>query len=96
MSLLGSEHAIGSTFLLRAPDAIEWLARYVKQDTAITAGPGFSTVDQNGDRFVSDTYPPTPGTPVTATNGLDVAIDFAKPTLVLGAPKLSVTYKSTA
>ena len=115
--------------------AIEWLKRYVKQDEAIDLGPGFSTVDQNGDRFVSDTYPPTPGTPVTATgtgrlalaattvevakpvpgapvaalgniansitpakatNGLDVPIDFAKPALVLGAPKLTVTYKGTA
>ena len=110
--------------------AINWLARYVKQDAAITTGPGFSTVDQNGDRFTSDSYPPASGAPVTAkgsgslvlaattvevakpvagapaaalgsianaitpakaTNGLDVSIDFAKPALVLGAPKLTVT-----
>ncbi len=115
--------------------AIDWLARYVKQEAAITTGPGFSTVDQNGDRFTSDSYPPAPGAPVTAkgsgslalaattiqvahpvagapaaalgsianaitpakaTNGLDVSIDFAKPALVLGAPKLTVTYKGTS
>lgn len=114
--------------------AIAWLARYVKQDTAIDLGPGFSTVDQNGDRFVSDSYPPAPGRPVTAkgsgslrlnattvevakpvpgapaaalgsianaitparaTNGLDLSVDFAKPAVVLGAPKLTLTYTGT-
>ncbi len=114
--------------------AIDWLAHYVKNDTAVKLGPGFSTVDQNGDRFVSGSYPPAPGAPVTAkgsgslalaattvdvakpvpgapvaalgsvansitparaTNGLDVTVDFPKPALVLGAPKLTVTYKGT-
>ncbi len=113
---------------------IEWLARYVKQDAAVTTGPGFSTVDQNGNRFTSETYPPTPGaavtangsgslalvattvevakavagapvaalgsianaiTPARATNGLDVSIDFPRPALVLGAPRLTVTYKGS-
>lgn len=114
--------------------AIAWLARYVKGDASITIGPGFSTVDQNGARFVADTYPATAGDPVTAkgsgtlplvpttvsvappvvgapsavlgavaksitparaTNGLDVSVAFTKSALVLGAPKLTITYKGT-
>ena len=115
--------------------ALAWLARSVKGDTSITPGPGFSTVDQNGARFVADAYPAGAGDPVTAkgsgalqlvpttvsvappvlgaptavlgtiagaitparaTNGLDVPVSFTKPALVLGAPKLTITYTGTA
>ena len=115
--------------------ALAWLARYVKRDTSITIGPEFSTVDQNGARFVADAYPVTAGelvtakgsgalqlmpttvsvappvagaptavlgavagaiTPARATNGLDVSVSFTKPALVLGAPKLTITYTGTS
>ena len=47
---------------------LEWLDRYVKGDTAVTTGPQFEFVDQNGKYFSSDTYPVKPGTPIEASS----------------------------
>jgi ABC-2 type transport system ATP-binding protein len=46
--------------------SIAWLDRYVKGDATAQLGPGFTTVDQNGQELASDVYPPRSGRPVTA------------------------------
>jgi ABC-2 type transport system ATP-binding protein len=43
-----------------------WLARYVKRDAAVDAGPGFELVDQNGKSFSAAGYPVDRGIPITA------------------------------
>ncbi len=114
--------------------AVAWLARYVQRDESGPVGAGFSTVDQNGDRFEAEKFPAASGSPVRAnglgtlnlvettvekaapvdgapsavlggvagsitparaTNGVDVDIPFADSTMVLGAPRLSLTYSGT-
>jgi ABC-2 type transport system ATP-binding protein len=45
---------------------INWLARYVKQDTTVDTGARFDFIDQNGTRYTTDDYPVAAGTPVTA------------------------------
>ncbi len=46
---------------------INWLDRYVKQDTSVDTGPRFDFVDQNGTRYTTDDYPVAAGTPATAS-----------------------------
>jgi ABC-2 type transport system ATP-binding protein len=45
---------------------VDWLDRYVKQDTSIDTGPRFDFIDQNGTRYTTDDYPVAAGSPVTA------------------------------
>ena len=47
--------------------ALAWLNRYVKGDTNAQLGAPFQYVDQNGNEFSADEYPPPASTPVTAT-----------------------------
>lgn len=69
---------------------IAWLARYVRRDGSVRTGAGFSFVDQHGDRFETDAFPPQSGPAVTADDGsgtlalVETAIDRAPP--VDGAP----------
>ena len=51
---------------LLTSSSIAWLDRYVKGDATAQLGPGFTTVDQNGQELASDVYPPRSGRPVTA------------------------------
>jgi ABC-2 type transport system ATP-binding protein len=46
---------------------IAWLARYLKGDTGVQNGAGFTTVDQNGNELSADAYPPAPGAAITAS-----------------------------
>jgi ABC-2 type transport system ATP-binding protein len=46
---------------------LRWLARYLKRDTTVDTGPGFTWISDAGTEHTSPTYPPSPGTPVTAT-----------------------------
>ena len=55
----------GDPRLLTA-SSIAWLDRYVKGDATAQLGPGFTTVDQNGQELASDVYPPRAGRPVIA------------------------------
>ncbi len=45
---------------------INWLDRYVKEDSKIDTGARFDFVDQNGTRYTTDDYPVAAGSPVTA------------------------------
>ncbi|HEY6319211.1 MAG TPA: CocE/NonD family hydrolase [Acidimicrobiia bacterium] len=51
---------------LLTSSSIAWLNRYLKEDATVQLGPGFTTVDQNGQELASDVYPPPSGRPVTA------------------------------
>ncbi len=44
-----------------------WLARYVKRDTSVDTGAGFTFVDQNGTVYAAPSYPPHTGLPITAS-----------------------------
>ena len=43
-----------------------WLNRYLKRDTSVDPGPGFSYIDQTGAWHTAAAYPVAPGTPLTA------------------------------
>jgi ABC-2 type transport system ATP-binding protein len=45
---------------------VNWLDRYVKQNTSIDTGPRFDFIDQNGTRYTTDDYPVAAGSAVTA------------------------------
>jgi len=47
-------------------DTLAWLNRYVKRDSAVSTGPGFQFLDQNGTQYVAPSYPPALGRPVSA------------------------------
>lgn len=47
--------------------ALAWLDRYVKREAAVTVGPGFRFVDQNGQNYAESAYPLPPEQPLTAT-----------------------------
>jgi ABC-2 type transport system ATP-binding protein len=47
--------------------ALAWLNRYVKGDANAKLGAPFQYVDQNGNEFTADEYPPPASTPVTAS-----------------------------
>ena len=53
---------------------INWLDRYVKQDSKVDTGARFDFVDQNGTRYTADDYPVAAGSPVTA-KGTHPALD---------------------
>ncbi len=46
---------------------LAWLNRYVRNNTAIATGPGFTFVDQNGESWSAPSYPPTQGPRVTSS-----------------------------
>jgi len=46
---------------------LAWLSRYVKRNAAISTGPRFSFVDQNGVEYTADDYPLPEGVPFTGT-----------------------------
>ena len=46
---------------------LAWLARYVKRDTSVDTGPGFTLVDQNGTTYSAPSYPAPAGVPITAS-----------------------------
>jgi ABC-2 type transport system ATP-binding protein len=112
---------------------LAWLRRYVKQETSVDTGPGFTFVDQNGKSYSAPSYPPTPDLPVTAAgagtlplvstggsgpitrmptdqivgslaapitpapaiNAVDVPVTFTRTAVVVGAPRLVMTYRGT-
>jgi ABC-2 type transport system ATP-binding protein len=43
---------------------LNWLGRYVKEDTTIDTGARFDFVDQNGTGYTTDDYPVAAGTPI--------------------------------
>jgi ABC-2 type transport system ATP-binding protein len=45
---------------------LRWLARYLKDDTSVNTGPGFTWISDAGTEHISATYPPAAGAPVTA------------------------------
>ncbi len=110
-----------------------WLSRYLKGDTAVDTGPGFTWVDQRGKYRSAQDYPATgnrlratgegdlaltrkggsgpyagelPGSisplfaallrstlPAPAKRAVDVPIRADRPSVVVGAPRLRLTYK---
>jgi ABC-2 type transport system ATP-binding protein len=117
-------------------DIVNWLDRYVKDDSSATKVPGFDMVDQDGVRYTAPKWPLTAGDPITASGSgtlaltkdsrsegpvsaatagdtvgrlseqimpgvakvaVDVTIPFGdRSALVVGAPKLQLTYSGTA
>jgi ABC-2 type transport system ATP-binding protein len=49
-------------------NTLNWLARYVKNDTTVDTGPQFEWVDQHGATYSSDTYPVHAGSPLVTTS----------------------------
>ena len=112
---------------------IAWLNRYVKRDTSVDTGPGFSFVDQNGTTYSAPSYPLPQGVPYTASgsgtlplvaaggsgpltttpadqqlgslvapitpapaaNAVDVPVPFPRPGVIVGAPRLVLTYSGS-
>jgi ABC-2 type transport system ATP-binding protein len=117
-------------------DIVNWLDRYVKDDSSAPKVPGFDMVDQDGVRYTAPKWPLTAGEPITASGSgaleltkdsrsegpvsaatagdtvgrlseqimpgvakvaVDVTIPFGdRSALVVGAPKLQLTYSGTA
>ena len=117
-------------------DIVNWLDRYVKDDSAAPEVPGFDMVDQDGVRYTAPKWPLAAGEPITASGSgtleltkdsrsegpvsaatagdtvgrlseqimpgvakvaVDVTIPFGdRSALVVGAPKLQLTYSGTA
>jgi ABC-2 type transport system ATP-binding protein len=46
---------------------LRWLARYLKRDTSVNTGPGFTWISDGGVEHTTPSYPPAAGTPVTAS-----------------------------
>jgi ABC-2 type transport system ATP-binding protein len=46
---------------------LDWLAHYVKRDSAVATGPGFQTVDQNGATYSAPSWPLKDGTAIAAS-----------------------------
>jgi ABC-2 type transport system ATP-binding protein len=66
--------AHGQCLTPKGPDAditlhfeLRWLARYLKQDTPVDTGPGFTWISDAGVEHTTPVYPPPIGTPVSGT-----------------------------
>jgi ABC-2 type transport system ATP-binding protein len=46
---------------------LRWLARYLKRDTSVDTGPGFTWISDAGVERTTPSYPPAPGAPVTGS-----------------------------
>jgi ABC-2 type transport system ATP-binding protein len=46
---------------------LRWLARYLKRDTLVDTGPGFTWISDAGVEHTTPSYPPAPGSGVTGT-----------------------------
>ncbi|MFZ0044058.1 MAG: hypothetical protein WAK93_22305, partial [Solirubrobacteraceae bacterium] len=46
---------------------LRWLARYLKRDTGVNTGPGFTWISDAGVERTTPAYPPAAGSPVTGT-----------------------------
>ncbi len=51
-----------------------WLERYVRRDTSVDTGPGFSFVDQNGTSYSATSYPVPQTAPFTGTGSGTLAL----------------------
>lgn len=50
-----------------AEASFAWIDRYLFEDESVDTGPEIDIIDQNGDRWTSDTYPADEGEPLTGT-----------------------------
>ena len=114
--------------------SMAWFARYLRGDTTVDTGPALDVLDQDGNRWTGDAWPPKPARPLTATgrgtlaltaeggagpstktpaagdvvgmfalkimpgpatNSVDVAIETDAEALIVGAPRLTLTYQGT-
>ena len=46
---------------------LRWLAHYLKRDSSLDTGPGFTWISDQGTEHTAAAYPPAPGTPVTGS-----------------------------
>jgi len=46
---------------------LRWLARYLKRDTSVDSGPGFTWISDTGVEHTTPSYPPPAGAPVTGS-----------------------------
>ncbi len=83
----------GGNPALQGTSSIAWLNRYVKGDPTVQLGPGFTTVDQNGQELAADAYPPAAGRPVTAHGAGTLPLTpatFAPVHALAGAPSAAL------
>jgi ABC-2 type transport system ATP-binding protein len=66
--------AHGQCLTPKGPDSLitehfelRWLARYLRRDTSVSTGPGFTWISDAGIEHTTPSYPPPAGTPVTGS-----------------------------
>ena len=63
-----------------------WLDHHLKGDGSVEVGPGFETVDQDGNSWTAPSYPPERGEPLDASGSGRLALQEAGGSRLEGAP----------